>query len=339
MKLLIVGSALDGAIEKNYLKYLENANVEVCLLDIYGDFLHYYCKNIANKIFFRLGLSKIYKRINTDLIENVKKIQPTHIWVFKGMEIYPKTLQSFKNQGIKLINYNPDNPFIFSQVGSGNSNVTKSIEIFDLHFTYSLEIKDELEKRITAKVAYLPFGFETSDIFSLVNKPKLEIIKLCFVGNPDKQRAKFLNQLASSGIKIDVYGNKWKNFINHPNFSIHDAVHSELFWKTLCQYRIQLNIMRIHNENSHNMRTFEIPAIGGIQLAPRTIEHETFFLEGKEIFLYDNLEDCVEKIKSILQLSSEDAFKIRKQAQQRCIKSEYSYEDRANQVLESLNFL
>jgi len=113
-----------------------------------------------------------------------------------------------------------------------------------------------------------------------------EIVKACFLGNPDKIRSSFLTKLAEQGILMDVYGNDWEKFVTHKNITTHQPVYGDEQWKTLRKYRVQINLMRIHNENSHNMRTFEVPGVGGIQVAPFTKEHNLFFEEGKEIFLY-----------------------------------------------------
>lgn len=329
MKLLIVGSALEGAIEKYYLKYIKEANCEVKLHDIHGDFIRHYNKHIFNKISYRIGISSVLKDLNRTLIDIVNQYKPTHIWVFKGMEIYPQTLIGFRQQGIKLINYNPDNPFIFTGKGSGNKNITNSIGLYDLHFTYSRDIQNELERKYAGKTAYLPFACDVSeDLYEKVQRQD-EIVKVCFLGNPDKQRARFLNELVNEGIEIDLYGNNWNKFVSHPNFSIHGSVSGISFWEVLYRYRIQLNVMRIHNEDAHNMRTFEIGGIGGIQLAPRTKEHESFFLDGEEIFLYDNVESCVGNINKILSLSTTKALYIRCKARKSCIERLYSYKERA----------
>jgi spore maturation protein CgeB len=85
------------------------------------------------------------------------------------------------------------------------------------------------------------------------------------------------------------------------------------------------------------MRTFEIPAIGGIQLAPETEEHALFFEADEEIFFYRQKNDCHEKIIHLLSLSEDQINKFRNQARQRCILSGYSYKDRARQVLNVMN--
>jgi spore maturation protein CgeB len=87
--------------------------------------------------------------------------------------------------------------------------------------------------------------------------------------------------------------------------------------------------MRLHNPDSHNMRSFEIPAVGGIQLAPDTPDHREYFQEGKEIFLFRDTEDCVTRIRQLLAFSSAEALKIRQQARKRCLDSGYSYEARS----------
>ena len=58
------------------------------------------------------------------------------------------------------------------------------------------------------------------------------------------------------------------------------------FWRKNQEYRVQLNLFRQYNEGSHNMRTFEIPAVGGIQLTEYSTEQADFFKEGEEIFSF-----------------------------------------------------
>ena len=195
------------------------------------------------------------------------------IWVFKGMEIFPESLQWAKSRNIKLLNFNPDSPIVFTGKGSGNKNVSNSIALFDLHLTYSHSIKKQLEVDFGARVAYLPFGFEISEQLYNECSEEEEVLKACFIGNPDKERALFLMQLAELGTRLDIFGYGWKKYLSHPNLELHDAVLGKDFWKTLRKYRVQLNLMRLHNPDSHNMRSFEVPAIGGIAALPDTNEH------------------------------------------------------------------
>jgi len=89
-------------------------------------------------------------------------------------------------------------------------------------------------------------------------------------------------------------------------------------------YSIQLNIFRPHNIGSHNMRTFEIPAIGGLQLAPESAENREFFLPDSEIVLYSSVEELNEKINWLLE-NPNIVKDIKEASYKKCLASEYSY--------------
>jgi spore maturation protein CgeB len=340
MKLLIIGSDKVFSIENFYFKYLNELGVDVKRFTAQAIFYDYYFGgSIATKVLFKLGLSNIHQKINKQFKQIVSEFKPEIIWVFKGMEITPTSLKWAKQQGIKLVNYNPDNPFIFTGKGSGNANITNSIDLYNFHFTYNLEIQNQLEEKHQAKTGFLPFAYDMSQEMYDDCAKELEIVKACFLGNPDKIRAAFLEQLAAKGVVMDVYGNDWDKFISHKNITPHTPVYGNEQWKTLRKYRVQINLMRIHNEDSHNMRTFEVPGIGGIQVAPFTKEHQLFFEEGKEIFLYKNEDECVAKINYLLALPNTQANELRTFARNAAIDKKHSYKDRAIQVLETLKTL
>lgn len=77
------------------------------------------------------------------------------------------------------------------------------------------------------------------------------------------------------------------------------------------------------------MRSFEVPGVGGIMLAPATTEHKMFFTDGKEAFLYSDIKECVEKAKYILALPKEEADTIRARARERSLDDGYTYQQRA----------
>ena len=339
MKILVVGSDRIEALENPYVQYLREIGSEVSIFPAQVKFYKYYEKSILNKLIYRLGISGILKSINKELKEKIETLTPDLIWVFKGMEILPSTLCWAKQRGIKLVNFNPDNPFVFSGRGSGNKNVTDSIGLFDLHFTYNHWVKEEFGRRFGIPVADLPFGFDIPEAIYQAAVDQKEVLKVCFLGNPDEGRALFITQLADAGLPIDVYGNNWKKFVRHNNISIHNSVFGTEFWKVLRKYRVQLNLMRPHNPDSHNMRSFEVPGVGGIMLAPMTKEHPEFFAADKEAFFYRNLEEAVEKARHLIQLSEKEAGEIRSAARSRSLSSGYSYRDRTIFAYSKINEL
>ncbi|MCB0749167.1 MAG: glycosyltransferase family 1 protein [Ignavibacteriae bacterium] len=337
MKILLVGSDSNYSIEKYYLKYLGQEPGVICdIFTAQNLFLDYYQRSLTNKIIFRLGYKNIYKSINYQLLKKIENFSPDVLFVFKGMEILPKTLTIIKKKGIFLANYNPDNPFIFSGRGSGNKNISNSIGLYDLHFTYHTGIQSEIENVYKIPSILLPFGFELPPETDKIIKDCQEIQKVCFIGNPDKYRSTFITNLANLGLEIDVYGNNWSKYVNHKNISVNRAVFELEFWNKLRTYRVQLNYMRPHNLESHNMRSFEIPAIGGIQVAPNTFDHRTYFINGENIFLYNNELECYKICVHLLHASKISIMTIRENAMRHSFSNNYSYRQRAKIVYNTL---
>ncbi len=337
MRLLIVGSDNVAGIEKFFVKYIEEEGVTVSFFSAQNLFYDFYFKSIIHKAVYRAGMSTIHKTISGEFKKAVVEFKPDVIWVFKGMEMTPKTLQWARDLGVKLVNYNPDNPFIFSGKGSGNKNITDSVSLYDLHLTYNLSVKERIENEFKLPVSFLPFGFDLDENLYRECAAQQEILKVCFLGNPDAQRASFIKSLADANVQIDVFGGKWQRQLKHPNITLYDPVYSDDFWKTLRRYRVQLNVMRLHNPDSHNMRTFEIPGVGGIMLAPDTPEHRMFFTEGEEIFLYYDLNSCIDAINRILNLNVTEANKLRDRARNKSLQNGYTYKERSRQALQAIS--
>jgi len=338
MKLLIAGSDEVWSLEKYFIKHLTNAGVQVQICPVQSIFLSYYNKSILTKILHKAGWSAIYKQIEEKVKQTINDWQPDVLWVFKGMELSPELLRWIRGKGVKLANFNPDNPFIFSGSGSGNKNVTDSIGLYDLHFTYDTDIQKRIVSEYKVPCIILPFGFEISDSLYEECTKQEETVKVCFLGNPDEQRAGFIQQLAQK-IPVDVYGHNWSRYITHKNVSVLQPVYTDDFWKTLYRYRVQLNLMRPHNPNSHNMRTFEVPGVGGIGLFPHTPDHATYFEEGKELFLYNTINDCITNSETLLSMTTSEAAAIRKAARLKSVQAGYSYRDRALQAFREIKQL
>lgn len=341
MHVLIVGGDKVYSIENYYSKYLKEFGVTVSRFLAPNLFYEYYDTALLNKVLFKFGFSRIYESINSQFKSTVEEHQPDIIWIFKGMELFPETLEWAKAKKIILVNYNPDNPFLFTGRGSGNSNITHSLGLYNLHFTYNLEIERKIKSDFAnSKTSYLPFGFELDN--DTLNRCEVlpEIEELCFLGNPDSMRSEFIKNLCNAHVKVVVFGHDWSKFLKSNEYlTINNAVYGIAQWEVLRKYRIQLNLMRIHNVNSHNMRSFEIPSIGGIMLAPKTSEHEMFFENRKQVFLYSDLAACISLINEILNFSPQQAQHVRNAAREKSISDGYSYRDRAQQALIQLKTL
>ena len=335
MKILIIGSERNWAFENHYIKHLKKSS-EVVSLPAHDYFYDYYYKSIWNKIKFRTGFSRIYHRINNRVLENIFLNHYDVVWIFKGMEIYPQTIREIRKTGTKVVNFNPDHPFLHTFKGSGNRNVRDSVPEYDLHLCYNLQVKEKIEKEYKIQAEWLPFGYEPHENIILPSQSN-EIKRACFIGNPDKYRAEVLSDLATTGIAVDIYGDNWQQWIrtlDSMDINFYPAVFKKDFNTVATQYRLQLNIFRPHNVNSHNMRSIEMPGLGCIMLAPKSQEHNLLFKENSEAVFYNNIEEMKTKANNLLKMPYEQALALRKNALQRSQVSGYSYRDHTEKVLE-----
>ena len=249
------------------------------------------------------------------------------------MEIFPETLETLRID-FKLANYNPDHPFIISSRGSGNTNVTESVGKYHLHFCYHHELQKKIEREYGIPTVFLPFGYEKNDVIYIDQSTIVENNRVCFQANPDKYRVEKVQFLTDNGIEVDVYGHGWhKTHLKDNNkVNIFPIASRSEFWYLNQKYRVQLNLFRKYNYGSHNMRTFEIPAVGGIQLTPYSEEQASFFEQNKEIFFFKDDEDMVVQVKKLISSSQEEISQIRTAARKRSMESGYSFKDRSKTV-------
>ncbi|HEY6435970.1 MAG TPA: glycosyltransferase, partial [Ignavibacteriaceae bacterium] len=117
---------------------------------------------------------------------------------------------------------------------------------------------------------------------------------------------------------------------------IKGAVYGDDFWKVLYRYRVNLNLMRPHNPSSHNMRSFEIPGVGGIGLFPDTPDHKDYFEREGIVFLSNTVQDCIARADEILSMPADQAKEFRKKARAVSLANGYDYLSRTKQAVKML---
>jgi spore maturation protein CgeB len=157
---------------------------------------------------------------------------------------------------------------------------------------------------------------------------------IVFVGNWNEEREQCLSELRGYDLAIwgtEYWGRKCRDRFLRSCWKGHTAIGHEMTDICLAS-KVNLNILRLQNKGSHNMRTFEIPACGGFMLHERSEEALELFEEGKEAEYYGSIEEFKDKINFYLN-NGDSRMKIAKAGYERCIKSGYSYSDRANRIL------
>lgn len=279
--------------------------------------------------------------LNTYLNSKQKKIinyiissDAEYVFVIKGYYLQPETIKQLQDSGKKVFCFYPDNPL--SEVkGSSNDCIKNSIRVYDCYFTWNKRLIASIKNAGCKNVFYLPFGADTD----LLHPIRLDSqygqkdgqYDLSFIGNCDEERTEFINSLSShldDNFNKMVFGSGWKNL---NSFKVMGEAVGDKFINTVINSKINLNILRVQNKNSNNMRTFEIPAVGGFMLHEYSAEAVEIFRPGIEADYFKTTEECADKIKYYLK---NDGLrqKIAKSGHERLFSAKHLYTNRVDEI-------
>jgi spore maturation protein CgeB len=109
-------------------------------------------------------------------------------------------------------------------------------------------------------------------------------------------RDAFMAKLVEAGLNIRIYGNRWDR---SPNFErIKPAVQFKFlkdrdYAKAISAAKVAIVLLNDRNFDLHTTRSAEIPAIGTAMVAPRTSHHREMYVEGEEVLLFDDADECI----------------------------------------------
>ena len=103
-------------------------------------------------------------------------------------------------------------------------------------------------------------------------------------------------------VDLDIYGTGWDLYDFSQKTRLHPPAYESELYATLRKYRVQLNLMRPHNRDSHNMRSFDIVGSGSIGLMPTTRDHRDYFDEGTSVFLFNSVSEAIRHATNLINL-------------------------------------
>ncbi|WP_231427107.1 glycosyltransferase [Pedobacter sp. Leaf250] len=336
--ILILGSFSIGALEHQYVRGLKFNGWKVVCLDIQIDANELKNKNVGHKILFNLSPKYYYKNINQKVLETAVSLRPQVILIFKGMELKPETIKVLKSNCSLLCNYNPDHPFKFYSKGAGNSNVADSLSLFDIYFSYSNSICKQLKADYNVTSNCIPFGYDET-IKPIKSKSSHLLEQVLFIGAWDKDREQKIKNLTK--FNLQVFGpTVWnRKLMRLKNIKYHDKLlYTQDYADACLSARGILNFLRPQNiiEQSHNMRTFEVPGYSGLLISERTEEQLGFFEEDKEAIYFDSIEELKDKLQ-FYKVHEGLVSKIKANGNYRSIKSGYGYQNRTKLMISYIN--
>ncbi len=301
------------------------------------DFYQYQGQGLEGKIQFHFGWGRNIDKLNRDFLQLAIETKPDLIWVDKGIYLRAETLHTIKQSiPTQITHLVPDDPFGYNR--KGWSIFYKAIPSYDLHFVKRPYNIAEYKNLGAKKVFEYDHSYDMS-----VHRP-IELTpeeyqkyhaSVGFIGTCETQRANTILYLIENGVSVAIWGKYWSRYKHWDKLKAHyrgGEMHGDNYAKVLCGMDIALHFLRKANRDAQDSRTFEIPACGTFMLAEKTYKHEQFFENGKEVVLFENPEDLLQKVK-YYSAHAEERKQIAKAGYQRCQTSGYDHQSRLSELL------
>jgi spore maturation protein CgeB len=146
--------------------------------------------------------------------------------------------------------------------------------------------------------------------------------KVSFVGAAHGNRKRRIARLRAEGIEVDCFGHGWPN----------GPIAAEQIPEIMQQSIISLNFANSYGENQVKARTFEVPGAGGFLLTERAPFLEQCYAPGREIVVFDDDRELLDKIPYYLAHPAERDAIARAGHERTC--REHTYERRLQEALE-----
>lgn len=138
-------------------------------------------------------------------------------------------------------------------------------------------------------VSYLPFAYAPE-----VHHPPKSLTaedisrwshRVAFIGGADDERLALVRILVKAGVPVALWGGYWRE---HPDLVPHAHGHAdeETCRKIVAAAGANLCLVRRANRDGHSMRSYELPAIGGVLLVEDTADHRAMFGPDREAVCY-----------------------------------------------------
>ena len=288
---------------------------------------------IIEKVFFKLRIPIDFNFFNKKVINKVYDFLPDLIIIVGQMSnnnIFPSTLRKIRKiKKMKIFSWTPDN-----MVKRHNTSLffNKSIPLFDVHFTTKSNIIKELYNKGAKKVVFLNQAYSKYDHYPEPYDKEYDY-DIIFIGTAEKERYDSLCFLASNGLKIDVFGNRWKNFPIIKNLKIHNKpLYGYKYRKAISSSKINLCFLRKINDDLQTARSIEIPACRGFMLAEMTDEHSKLFKEDSEAVFFSSNEELLNKVTYYLK-NEKKREKIKNSGYKKVTKFNFSYDDVVKRII------
>jgi len=157
-----------------------------------------------------------------------------------------------------------------------------------------------------------------------------------FIGTWDRSRGRYLDAVGWD--RLHVWGDRWRRSPHYRQYRDRirpKAIYDFEFADVTSHTRCALGLLREEADDLHTTRTFEIPACGALQFAPRNEEILGFFREDEEVVCFASPEELTDKLSYYLEREGQRA-RLARQGFERCLRDKHTYLDRVKEIFDRI---
>jgi len=278
-----------------------------------------------------------YERSENLLVEKIKQCKADIIVFIRCDTLSLEAVREIKNYAnISMVNIYPDSPLVIP--GVKRKNFSEWLAEFDVIFSSDIYIKKVFYQLGAKRVEFLPFAYDPK--YHLPKAPSgsdsiFFSSPIAYVGTFGRLQKDWLCSIQHHGLK--VWGNSWDSLSKQDPlrrcWTKGRGVGLEM-WKAINLSSMTFNMCRVEHTAEISMKTFEIPAAGGLMLSNFTETQDTFFKDRVQALYYNNREEANDLI--TFYLKRPELIKKIKQNSMMAIKR-HTYQSRAKSVIDYVN--
>lgn len=303
-KIIVLTSGSTYALGNFFIKSLKQNGHQVVGFDLFATTSKYIRGGkIGVKINEFWPVEAWRRKANRDLIVYIQQFRPDHIIISGDNPILIGTLAFARSilPELKITLFWPDT------LANLSKDITHLSPLVDLVASYSKTAIAQFKLMGFRDCIWMPFGGD-SQFLGVTSENLFKDVyayDCSFVGGWRPERELVIEKIVSAlpDITIKIVGPLWSKRVSNKRLLkyIDDTPKfGKEFGDFIRSSRINLNIIDDTNFPAANMRFFEIPAAGGLQLSSPCPEMKDILLEGEHIFYYETPDQVVEKVQKIL---------------------------------------
>lgn len=288
---------------------------------------------ISNYIYGQLESDTTIKKANVSLTKFVIDHKPNAVFIFTNSPINPSTIVYLRTLCVKVILIYPDAIVNMSPRNSEN------VKFYDAIFSYSKSGVEAFKMLGAESVFWCPLAADTTIHLQKVPPNDYSFkYDISFIGNYRPEREKVIENVikAFPSLKYKILGS-WKESksLEVSKYAETRHLYGIDYAKFINDSFLNLNIIDKTNYPAANMRFFEIPISGGLQLSSECPEMESIYNDMDSILYFRSIKELKEKIDFCFS-NKDETFRIRHNAK-KLTKNEHTYVNRSHQIIDYLN--